>query len=181
VIDDRHASRSLRLRRSALLILLALATAGATDARAAEADDILGAWDTQGGISRVKIARCGDDYCGEITWIKPLPPGSPGEGTSSERRDTHNPDPALTGRPLIGLRILTNFKYRNDEATWAGGSIYDPEHGKSYSARMRLLDRDRLELRGYIGIPLFGRTVVWTRSHADLRQAEGTADSAVPK
>jgi uncharacterized protein (DUF2147 family) len=179
VIDDRHASRSLRPRRSAFLILFALAGVAATDARAAEADDILGVWDTQGGISRVKIARCGDDYCGEIMWIKPLP-GSSGEGASSDRRDTHNPDPALTGRPLIGLRILTNFKYRIDDVTWAGGSIYDPEHGNSYSARMRLLDRDRLELRGYIGIPLFGRTVIWTRSHGDPGQAEGAAASAAP-
>jgi uncharacterized protein (DUF2147 family) len=50
-----------------------------------------------------------------------------------------------------------------DETTWGKGSLYDPKSGKSYRGKIHLAAPGRLELRGYIGIPLFGRTSVWTR------------------
>ena len=46
---------------------------------------------------------------------------------------------------------------------WAGGMIYDPNSGNTYKGTMRLVDRNTLKLRGYIGISLFGRSDTWTR------------------
>ena len=47
---------------------------------------------------------------------------------------------------------------------WRDGTIYDPASGRTYSAEARLDGPDRLLLRGYIGIPLIGRTATWTRA-----------------
>jgi uncharacterized protein (DUF2147 family) len=50
------------------------------------------------------------------------------------------------------------------EHEWSDGWVYDPESGKTYSARMALESATLLRLRGYIGIPLLGSTQLWTRT-----------------
>jgi uncharacterized protein (DUF2147 family) len=60
------------------------------------------------------------------------------------------------------LQILRGFTYADDRL-WSGGKIYDPKSGNDYSAKMTLVDERNLELRGYVVIPLFGRTEKWTR------------------
>lgn len=69
---------------------------------------------------------------------------------------------AMKDRPLVGLQILWGFK--KDGSQWPGGQILDPETGKIYRASLALEDGGKkLRLHGYIGIPLLGRTQVWTR------------------
>jgi uncharacterized protein (DUF2147 family) len=46
---------------------------------------------------------------------------------------------------------------------WEGGSIYDPEHGKTYACTMMLTDPNTLRVHGYVGVAMFGRTQIWTR------------------
>lgn len=66
------------------------------------------------------------------------------------------------GQPVAGLVILSGM--RRQGATYSGGEILDPENGKTYRCNMTLSpDGSRLEVRGYIGAPLFGRTQIWTR------------------
>lgn len=80
------------------------------------------------------------------------------------RVDDKNPDPALRTRRLLGLVIITGF--RADPAApaqWTDGRVYDPDNGMTYSARMWLDGPDRLMLRGFVGVPLFGRTETFTR------------------
>lgn len=68
----------------------------------------------------------------------------------------------LHNAPIIGLRILNGF--REEDGTYVGGTILDPENGKTYRSRMTLSsDGTALEVRGYIGLPAFGRTQTWTR------------------
>ena len=53
---------------------------------------------------------------------------------------------------------------RPDGNQWSGGEILDPENGKTYRATMKLIDGgQRLVVRGYIGLPLFGRSQTWLR------------------
>jgi uncharacterized protein (DUF2147 family) len=67
-------------------------------------------------------------------------------------------------QPVQGMTILTGL--RRDGDRWSGGRILDPENGKTYSSQLRLLDEGRrLEMRGYIGTPMIGRTQVWHREH----------------
>ena len=88
--------------------------------------------------------------------------------------DRKNPDPALRNRPIIGLQVVEGVTATGDNR-WENGSCYDPESGNTYRCKMRLLSPDRLELRGYIGISLFGRTYVLTRK--DTTTATAKADT----
>jgi uncharacterized protein (DUF2147 family) len=57
---------------------------------------------------------------------------------------------------------LSGFAYEGKNH-WKEGRIYDPETGKTYSCKMTLKKPDELEVRGFIGLSIIGRTVVWTR------------------
>ena len=66
-------------------------------------------------------------------------------------------------KPILGLEILWNLHRDGDE--WAGGEILDPDEGKTYRCKMHVSDDgQKLEVRGYIGISLLGRTQVWERA-----------------
>lgn len=82
-------------------------------------------------------------------------------GPDAPRLDTKNPDPALRKRSLMGVVLLQGFRY--DDGAWEKGTIYDPKDGKTYSCVLRLKDAGAMEVRGYVGISLFGRTEIWTR------------------
>jgi uncharacterized protein (DUF2147 family) len=59
--------------------------------------------------------------------------------------------------------LLKSFKFNAKNKSWENGEIYDPESGKTYSCNMKMETADKLNIRGYIGISLIGRTEVWTR------------------
>ena len=66
------------------------------------------------------------------------------------------------GQPVIGMTILWGL--RRDGEGWSGGRILDPENGKIYRAKLREVEGGRrLEVRGYLGVSLLGRTQVWLR------------------
>ena len=132
-----------------VLVLFALA-AGATTT------DIEGRWLSGDGDGWIEIELVGDSLVGRIA-------GSPNDQPGDEPRyDDLNPDPALRDRPLKGLAIMSGFTYEGD-GRWTGGRIYDPNSGKTYRATIRQINANKLKLRGYIGISLFGRTDTWTR------------------
>ena len=71
---------------------------------------------------------------------------------------------ALKNQPLVGLPILQGFHSNDDGQEWSGGEIVDPKSGKTYTCRLRLKDEGRkLEVRGYIGFSLLGRSQTWLR------------------
>ena len=66
------------------------------------------------------------------------------------------------GKPVQGMTILTGLKRDGDE--WNGGEILDPNNGKVYKAKVKLADAGRkLDVRGFVGIALVGRTQTWVR------------------
>lgn len=132
----------------------------------AAADDILGVWLDTGKDARIQIFKCGDKYCGKIVWlIEPkYPPNSPYGPSGQDKVDRSNPDPAMRKAPLFGLQMMRDFQY-DGAGTWRNGLVYDPDNGKTYAARMAMSSPTQLNLRGYIGFSIFGRTEVWTRVH----------------
>jgi uncharacterized protein (DUF2147 family) len=69
---------------------------------------------------------------------------------------------ALKDAPVIGLTILSGLTKDGDQ--YGGGQILDPDNGKTYRSQLRLLDNGKkLEVRGYIGTPLLGRSQTWVR------------------
>ncbi len=131
---------------------------------AAQADDILGVWFNSEKDAQIEVFKCGEKYCGKIIWLKePNYPEGSKDGTPGTPRLNHNnPDPALKKAPIIGLQIVHDFSYAGDKL-WKDGKVYDPKNGKTYSGKMTLVSPQQLDLRGFIGIPLMGRTTTWTR------------------
>lgn len=71
-------------------------------------------------------------------------------------------DGALKGKPVMGMTILWGLK--QEGKNWSGGRILDPKSGKVYSAKMSVIDGGKkLEVRGFLGISLLGRSQVWER------------------
>ncbi|WP_199538565.1 MULTISPECIES: DUF2147 domain-containing protein [unclassified Duganella] len=69
---------------------------------------------------------------------------------------------ARKDQPVIGLVIMTGLKKDGDE--YNGGEILDPDNGKVYRSKMHLTDSGKkLSVRGYIGVPMLGRSQVWVR------------------
>lgn len=146
-----------------VLPFFALIMLAATNALGAGTSDILGTWKTENDESKVEIFRCGEKICGKIIWLKnPTYTDSMEGEAGTPVIDRMNPDPSLKSRPVLGLRILEGFSEEGAN-TWGNGTCYDPRSGKTYRGKFRLAAPDRLQLRCYIGIPLFGRSSVWTR------------------
>jgi len=123
---------------------------------AEKADDILGQWYTEGNESGVEIFKSNGKYFGKIVWLKePNRNGQP-------KVDEKNPDTNLKERPIIGLLVLKDFVFDGSNE-WNKGTIYDPKSGKTYSCYIKFEERDKLKIRGYIGISLLGRTTYWVR------------------
>jgi uncharacterized protein (DUF2147 family) len=142
---------------------LALFASGPGPAFGQGADDILGIWDNEEKTSKIAVVRCDDAYCGDVVRLKDpdYPAGSTEGAPGTPRLDHNNPSPELRSTPLLGLRIMRGFRFA--DGAWSGGTIYDPKNGKTYRGKITLSSPTRLDLRGYVGIPLFGRTSHWTR------------------
>lgn len=150
-----------RLQFAFLVLPLALVTTAF-----AGSDDILGAWLNQKQDAKIEIAKCGNNFCGKIIWLKePVYPAGSKEGTpGTPKIDYKNPDTARQKTPLMGLQIMDSFQFAGD-TLWKNGHIYDPDNGKTYSSKITLASHDQLDLRGFIGVSLLGRTEKWTRTN----------------
>jgi uncharacterized protein (DUF2147 family) len=105
--------------------------------------------------SLVRIREVNGQYEGKVEKIFPKPGEEPNpkcEKCEGSRRN----------QPVIGMTILWGLTKQSDE--YQGGEILDPENGKVYRARMRLLESGKkLDVRGFIGFSLIGRSQIWLR------------------
>ena len=124
-------------------------------------DAIVGVWKTGEGNALVRIYKNGDKYQGKVVWLKePIDPE-----TGKPKVDKNHPDEASRSRPVLGLINIWGFKYV-ENIKWDEGNIYDPKNGNTYSCTIKLINTNSLEVRGYIGVSLIGRTDTWTRQVA---------------
>ncbi len=150
-----------------LLFLIFVALCCLIGAPAARAQAALqGWWLDQTGRAGILLAPCGSRLCGRIEWLK-----NPLDAQGQPKTDINNPEASLRSRPLCGLPML--WRFVPDGAGWTGGFVYDPDAGKTYKSVMHLQANGTLSVRGYIGIPLLGRSTVWTRPAASLPQCQG--------
>jgi uncharacterized protein (DUF2147 family) len=71
-------------------------------------------------------------------------------------------DGEMKGTPLVGLRILWDFRKDGDQ--WSGGKVLDPDNGRVYKCYLAVEDGgDKLKVRGFIGFSFVGRTQYWLR------------------
>jgi uncharacterized protein (DUF2147 family) len=155
--------------RKILLTLLLASLSFNSFAEKFVADDIVGFWLTKEERAVIEIVKNGEEFEGKLVWLIDIHTGK-----KKDVLDIQNPDEKLQARSLQGLKNLEGFKFDGEE--WNGGEIYDPKKGKNYSANMKLENKNELHLRGYVGIPLFGRTSEWKRQKGALpdKYSKGT-------
>lgn|SRR5690554_1194244 len=86
--------------------------------------------------------------------IKILTPGKENSKCEECKGDKKN-------QPITGMEILKGLSPNGDK--WKGGTILDPENGKEYKCQMELKDENTLDVRGFVGFALIGRTQTWKR------------------
>ena len=128
-------------------------------AQSNKSDDILGIWFNEEKDAKVEIYQENGKYYGKVVWLEE--PNEPDTGLP--KLDDENNDPELQKRPIMGLLLMKDFIFDDDDE-WEDGEIYDPKSGKTYSCYMKFDSKDVLKVRGYIGISLIGRTTYWTRT-----------------
>ena len=119
--------------------------------------NIEGDWYTENNNAIIKIYKDGNTLSGKITWMK-----TPNDENGNPKTDPENPDEKLKSRKRLGMIMMYNFSYDEDDQ-WDDGEIYDPESGNTYSGIITMTSKNKLDLRGYVGISWFGRTSQWTR------------------
>ena len=125
----------------ALLTLASLASAGASD-------NLQGLWLTEDGDGVIDVAPCGSGYCGRIVGMSDL-----------VRPNGHVPsDPQ--GYPQCGLTIL-RAQAQTDTGVWSG-RIENPDDGSVWNCEL-WVENGELHLRGYVLVPLLGKTQIWKR------------------
>jgi len=141
------------MMKKLITLLVVIFLSANTFAQTTNKDALLGTWLTGSGKGKVLIYKEGDKYNGKIVWLK-----EPNREDGTAKLDRNNSDKALQTRPIMGLNMLKGFIF--DEDKWVDGTIYDPENGKTYSCKITWRD-GKLDVRGYIGISLIGRTDTW--------------------
>ena len=112
--------------------------------------------ETKAEKSLVRVSEAGGVFSGKVEkLLDPAKQDTKCDKCSDERK----------GQPVLGMTIVRNVKQNaDDKELWDGGEILDPNNGKTYRVRMKPVDGGKaLEVRGYIGAPLLGRTQTWIR------------------
>ena len=148
-------------------VLAPAALAGALVASPAFAADVYGVWSTQAKTAHVEIYRCPDPgrgpVCGRVVRLL-APKGADGRPVKPEEAVDHrNADPALRTRKVLQMVFLYDFKPSSTPDSFEDGVIYSAEDGKTYKANLSLQADGTLRLRGYVGMPILGKTQIWTR------------------
>lgn len=132
-------------------------------------DSPIGYWKTIDDISGkpksiVQISQTADNsLVGKVVKIFPSPGKTEGELCNACRGDKQN-------QPIVGMVIITGLKGHAEQ--WKHGEILDPENGRTYSCSLRVAKHgNELDVHGYIGMPMLGRTQTWER--IDLMDGKG--------
>jgi len=144
-------------------LAVAFLLAGTAFAAAAQATSPAGLWRTIDDSSKkdkslVRIVETNGVYTGKVEKI--VDPDSPKDATCKECSDDRK------DKPIVGMTIIRNVKASaDDKDVFEGGDILDPNNGKVYRVKLKLIDNgSKLDVRGYIGTPMLGRTQTWVRA-----------------
>lgn len=122
----------------------------------------VGIWIDETGNGAVQLARCGEELCGRIVWLR-----NPNGGDGAPLTDVLNPIEQERARLVCGMQVVGGLR-RQGDGSWDAGWIYDPKDGKRHDVAMRLRASDRLEVTGYLGVKLLSEKLIWKRAGARL-------------
>lgn len=141
------------MKKISILLLLTIFSIAAF---AQNKDLVMGKYINASGEAHIEIFKKNEKYFGKIVWLK-----NPKNEQGGTKMDVRNPDDKLKSKPLLGLEILKDFIY--DGEKWTDGKIYDPKSGKTYSCNITRKVSGDLNIRGYIGISIIGRSETWKK------------------
>jgi uncharacterized protein (DUF2147 family) len=121
-----------------------------------QADKIVGIWVPAKGTSQVRIFKATNGkYYGKVEWLE----------TDKDKLDVNNPEVSQRDKKIWGLLILKDFNYNEEKKRWDGGTVYDPDNGKTYDCFMWFEENsDEMTLKGYVlGMKFVGRSEKWKR------------------
>jgi len=148
------------IRRSALLVGLALMSP-ASFAQNTQTEPIVGNWKTiddktNQPKSIIRIELVDQKLQGTVVKIFTAPGDRP--DPVCEQCKDHRKD-----KPVIGMTIMSGLK-KTSSTLWEGGEILDPNNGSIYKVKLNLdAEAKVLSVRGYVGVPMVGRTQTWIR------------------
>ena len=123
-------------------------------------DPILGIWYNEEKNGKIKLqVDSNGKLFGEIIWLL-----YPNNNEGKPKLDIHNKDLELQSRQVLGLQPIWGFDKEDNE--YINGYIYDPQSGKTYKCKISFDSENNniLKIRGYIGVPVLGKTTYWTRT-----------------
>lgn len=141
------------MKLSFLLTLSLFLTIGAYS----QEESIKTIWYNAEKTSKIKIFKATNGkYYGKIVWSK-----------TPDKKDINNPDPARQNDPIVEMIFMKDFTYDASKKQWNGGTIYDPDNGKTYDCYMWFegSSTEVLHLKGYVlGMKFMGRETQFTRT-----------------
>ena len=138
------------MKKLIILLIIIISFVNIGHSQTVTKDAVLGEWLAESKDGKVLIYKQGEKYFGKISW-----------GKDGDKKDVNNPDEKLRTQAIVGLVILKGFEFTGK--AWEDGTIYDPKSGKTYSSTIKMKKPNELDIRGYVGISLLGRTTVWSK------------------
>lgn len=121
-------------------------------------DPIERLWYNQEKTAKIQVFKATDGkFYGKIVWLK-----EPNNEQGKPKTDVNNPKKERQNDPVLGMQLLKGF-VKDGDKEYTDGTIYDPKNGKTYSCKINHKG-NTLDVRGYVGISLLGRTTVWTKA-----------------
>lgn len=119
---------------------------------------VCGKWETTDNSLIVNISLLNGQYKVIMLWFRDT------EGKPIDYwKDVRNPDPALRGRKLHGMSVLTGLKYDAETNSWEWGTIYDSKHGRYWNAAAYIDKNGLLKVKGYWHFKFIGKTLTFKR------------------
>jgi uncharacterized protein (DUF2147 family) len=114
-----------------------------------DATKVAGVWQSQSGITRVRVSPCGSGLCGTVVWQK------------NPAKDVNNPDPAKRDRSVVGLQLVSNMKPVGANE-WSG-AIYNYEDGKTYRGKVKVNGSNSIDIGGCVMGGMVCQSKTWTK------------------
>ena len=126
-------------------------------------NEIHGVWLTEDNEGAIELYPCENNHvCGRIFTLSE---------DEVDDTDSHNPEPTKRKRHLCGLTIMGDFTPTQEDRTrLESGWVYSPIDGNKYSAHIKIIDKNSLEMRGYFLTPVLGQSQIWTRAPKDIKK-----------
>ncbi len=147
-------NKYLRLEKTGIIFSLLFLLTITISAQSAEKDLIIGQWLMPDKMGTLEIYKCKNLFCGKIIEMEQK------AENGGPLLDVENPVDSLKSRPVVGLQVMSGYKYAG-ENKWTDGNFYIPKKGKEASPDFILVDKNHLNIK--IHFFIFSKTIELTR------------------